>query len=264
MRLAAVVPTLDEEASLPRTLPRAIETADLVVVADGGSRDRTVTIARDAGARVVESAPGRGRQLNAGAQVALDGGADALLFVHADTLLPPGARAAIEGAIVEGAVGGGFTCRFDDPRRRFALGSRIVNLRTRLWRAPLGDQAQFVTADAFRALGGFREWPILEDFDLMRRLKRGRRIAILSPPAITAARRFVEHGIARTIAINWSIWALYLLGMAPERLARLYPASVGRLKAQNPATRAESQGLDVAALATAATGEPSREESSPS
>jgi len=223
MRLAAVVPTLDEEASLPRTLANVGPAADLVVVADGGSRDRTVGVAREAGAVVVTSAPGRGNQLNAGARAALDAGASVLLFVHADTLLPAGARAAIERAIAAGASAGGFLVRFDDPRPIFALGSRIVNLRTRLLRAPLGDQAQFVTREAFLAQGGFREWPILEDFDLILRLKKQGKIAVLSPPVETAARRFVERGIARTIAINWTIWALFLLGADPVRLARLYP-----------------------------------------
>ncbi|HVR30335.1 MAG TPA: TIGR04283 family arsenosugar biosynthesis glycosyltransferase [Thermoanaerobaculia bacterium] len=223
MRLAAVLPTIDEESSLPRVLPRAREIADIVVIADGGSTDRTVEAARDGGARVVESASGRGRQLNAGARAALASGADVLLFVHADTLLPERARRSVEVAIADGAVGGGFEVRFDDPRRIFALGARIVNLRTRLLRAPLGDQAQFATGDAFRAVEGFREWPILEDLDLMRRLRQRGPIAVLRPPAMTAARRFVERGITRTIVTNWSIWALYLLGVDPARLARLYP-----------------------------------------
>jgi rSAM/selenodomain-associated transferase 2 len=224
MRLAAVVPTLDEEASLARALHCAREVSDLIVVADGGSNDSTIAIARAGGAQVVESGPGRGRQLNAGARAALESGAEILLFLHADTVLPAGARPLIESAVESGgAGGGGFEVRFDDPRPIFALGSRIVNLRTRLLRAPLGDQAQFVTRDAFIALGGFREWPILEDLDLMRRLKKQGRVAVLRAPATTAARRFVERGIVRTIATNWSIWALYLAGVDPTRLARLYP-----------------------------------------
>jgi rSAM/selenodomain-associated transferase 2 len=223
MRLAAVVPTLDEEGTLQRTLQCAREACDLVVVADGGSSDATPAVAREARALLVESGAGRGRQLNAGARAALDSGAEVLLFLHADTLLPDGARALIERAAASGAAGGGFEVRFDDPRWIFALGSRIVNLRTRLLRAPLGDQAQFVTGEAFCALGGFREWPILEDLDLMRRLKKHGRVAVVRAPVTTAARRFVEGGIARTIAINWSIWALYLAGVDPLRLARLYP-----------------------------------------
>jgi rSAM/selenodomain-associated transferase 2 len=223
MRLAAVIPTLDEESALPRTLARAAIAADLVVIADGGSRDRTPALARAAGAIVVESPAGRGRQLNAGARAALARGCDVLVFVHADTLLPERARERIEGAIGAGAAGGGFEVRFDDPRRIFALGSALVNARTRLLRAPLGDQAQFATRDAFVALEGFNEWPILEDLDFMRRLRKVGRIAVLAPPATTAVRRFVERGIARTVGTNYLIWALYLLGVDPVRLSRLYP-----------------------------------------
>jgi hypothetical protein len=175
-----------------------------------------------AGVRLVESNAGRvdGSTLERGPRSTTE---PALLFLHADTVLPAGARALIERALAGGAVGGGFEVRFDDPRRIFALGSRIVNLRTRLLRAPLGDQAQFLTREAFLALGGFRDWPILEDVDLMRRLRKHGRVEVLRPPATTAVRRFVERGITRTIAINWSIWALYLAGVPPARLARLYP-----------------------------------------
>jgi len=124
--------------------------------------------------------------------------------------------------------------RFDDDGFWMRLGSRLVNLRTRLTRVPLGDQAQFVTRDAFAALGGFRDWPILEDLDFMRRLKRHARasggIALLDPPVVTAARRYLTGGIARTIARNWLIWALYLLGVPPRRLARLYPPKTSRPK----------------------------------
>jgi rSAM/selenodomain-associated transferase 2 len=223
MRIAAVVPTLDEQASLKRTLANVAGAADVIVVADGGSGDQTVAIARRAGAIVISSAPGRGGQLNAGARGALEAGADVLLFVHADTVLPPEARAAIERAVEGGATAGGFRVRYDDPRRLFALGSRIVNLRTRLLRAPLGDQAQWVTREAFTALGGFRDWPILEDLDLMLRAKKAGKVAVLEPRVSTAARRFVERGIVRTIVINWTIWALFFLGVDPVRLARLYP-----------------------------------------
>jgi rSAM/selenodomain-associated transferase 2 len=223
MRLAVVVPTLNEEVSLPRTLARVCGVADLVIVADGGSADRTLAAARGAGASIAESPPGRGRQLNAGARAAIAAGAEILLFVHADTMLPSTARERVEAAVANHAVGGGFEVRFDDRRPIFALGSGIVNLRTRLLRAPLGDQAQFITRDAFVALDGFREWPILEDLDLMRRLRRHGPIAVLRPPVTTSARRFVERGITRTIVTNWSIWALYLLGVEPARLARLYP-----------------------------------------
>lgn len=218
-RLAAVIPTLDEEDQLRRHLPRTIELVDEVVVADGGSADATVGVATALGARVVTGAAGRGRQLNRGAAAAT---ADVLLFLHADTVLTPQAVAALRRALADGFDGGGFLCRFDNPRPIYRLGERIVNLRTRLTRCPLGDQAQFVTREAFASLGGYRDWPLLEDLDLIRRLRKTFRVAVLAPPVVTSARRYEEKGIARTIAINWAIFALFALGVPAERLQRLY------------------------------------------
>lgn len=220
MRLAIIVPTLNEERALRAFLPRAKAEADDLIVSDGGSTDSTLDIAREIGARVVSGAPGRGVQLNRGAAAAPE--ADVLLFLHADTVLPPGSGEAIRRAIEAGAAGGAFDVHFDADRPLFRLGNRIVNLRTRLTRRPLGDQAQWVRRDVFERLGGYREWPILEDLDFAGRLHRAHGLVLLPGPAVTAARRYVEGGIARTIATNWLIWLLFVLGVSPERLARLY------------------------------------------
>ena len=218
-RLAIVIPTLDEEDQLAARLRRLIDLADEVIVADGGSRDGTRRLAERLGARVVTSEPGRGAQLNAGT-AATD--AEILLFLHADTDLAPESIEALHRAVDKGACGGGFLCRFDQTRPIYRLGESLVNLRTRLTRAPLGDQAQFATAAAFAGIGGFRKWPLLEDLDFIRRLKRHGRVAVLGPPAVTSARRYEEKGIARTIATNWLIFALFFLGVSPHRLRALY------------------------------------------
>jgi rSAM/selenodomain-associated transferase 2 len=223
MRLAIIIPTLNEEQALRSNLPAAARQADLLVVADGGSTDDSVQVARRQGAEVVEAGRGRGCQLDAGARAAIAGGAEWLVFLHADTILPRDAKALVLGVQAQEAVGGGFAVRFDDPRALFRLGAACVNLRTRLCRIPLGDQAQFVRADVFKRLGGFKDWPILEDLDLGLRLRRQGRVAILRQPVTTAARRFTERGIARTIATNWLIWLLFLAGVCPQRLAKLYP-----------------------------------------
>jgi len=222
MRLAIVVPTLNEESALARTLPAALKLADEVIVSDGGSADRTLEIARSEGARTVSGPPGRGVQLNRGAAAALAGGADLLLFLHADTTLPPSAPERLREAMAAGALGGAFYLRFDDDRPQLRLGSWLINLRTRLTRLPLGDQAHFVTADTFLSLGGFKEWPILEDLDFAWRLRRLRRMALIAAPVTTGARRFLEGGVVKTVATNWLIWGLFCLGVSPYRLARLY------------------------------------------
>lgn len=218
-RLAIVIPTIDEVDRIDRAVGIAHREADQVIVVDGGSIDSTRERAGRAGATVVVSPPGRGIQLNRGAQETT---ADIILFLHADTQLPEGAGDRVRQAIEAGAVGGGFRVRFDSRRKLMPLGGRIVNLRTRLTGCPLGDQAQFVSRAAFEALGGFRDWPILEDLDFARRLRRLGPTKLIDPPVITAARRYLEQGVVRTIATNWLIWGLYFAGVSPERLARLY------------------------------------------
>lgn len=225
MRLSIVIPTLNEEHRLGSVLSTALEQADEVWISDGGSEDRTVAVAESYGARTVSGPAGRGIQLNRGAERA-DG--DALLFLHADTRLPPAACVRVRRAIRRGAVGGGFRLRFDTehPGLRFTAGLRFIaeciNLRTRLTGCPLGDQAQFVERTAFTALGGFREWPILEDLDFLRRLKRRGRTVLLEEPIVTSPRRYLRRGAVRTIATNWLIFALYFAGVSPRRLARFY------------------------------------------
>lgn len=213
-----MVPTLNEEDTLRRNLPAALAAADEVVVADGGSMDRTPEVARELGARVVAGPPGRGSQLNQGAAAAT---ADILVFLHADTTLPPGGVAAVRQIVARGAAGGAFLVRFDSGGI-LRLGSWLVNLRTRLTRLPLGDQAQFATRETFDRLGGFKDWPILEDLDFALRLRRTGRLALIEDMVTTGARRFRAQGVLRTVATNWLIWLLFLLGVSPHRLARLY------------------------------------------
>ena len=217
--VAAIIPTLNEESSLRQSLPEVISAADEVLVSDGGSRDKTLRMAEELGAKIVSGTSGRGPQLNRGAAATRS---DALVFLHADTRLPDGAIPAIRRAIGSGKVGGGFRVRFDTDNRIMALGTRLVQLRTRLTQSPLGDQAQFVSRTIFNDLGGFREWPALEDLDFIRRMKRRGEVVVLPLEATTSARRYLEEGIGRTVALNWLIWALYFAGVPPHRLARLY------------------------------------------
>jgi rSAM/selenodomain-associated transferase 2 len=219
MRLAIVVPTLNEEDTLRRYLPAAFAVADEVIVSDGGSADGTLAVARELGARVVEGPPGRGGQLNRGAAAAT---ADVLLFLHADTTLPARGAERVREAVARGAPGGAFFLRFDVDRPMQRLGCRLINWRTRWLRVPLGDQAQFATRETFENLGGFRDWPILEDLDFALRLRRLAGFTLVEEPVTTGARRFVEQGAVRTVATNWLIWLLFLCGVSPHRLARLY------------------------------------------
>lgn len=219
MQVSVIVPTLNEEKSLATTLKHLRGHTDRIVVSDGGSTDGTEQVARSFEVDWVSGPPGRGGQLNRGA-TRVD--TEALLFVHADTRLPDRAIDLVTNALETGHLGGGFMVDFESDLRIMALGSRLVNLRTRLTRVPLGDQAQFVHAEPFARLGGYRDWPILEDLDFMRRLKKEGKIALVPHAVLTSDRRYAQRGVARTVALNWLIWALYLTGLHPAKLARLY------------------------------------------
>ena len=224
MRLAIVMPVLEEAARVEAAIAAARTHCDELIVVDGGSRDRTAELASDTGARV-ESVPkaGRGLQLRTGASLAIEAGADVLLFLHADTRLPPAARPAVERAVNSGAAGGGFLIDFDAAPPLLRRGRVLVDIRTRRLRLPLGDQAQFATTAAYVACGGFSDLPILEDLDFIGRLRRQGRISIVEQRATTSSRRFAERGVVRTVAANWLIWSLFAAGVKPARLAGLYP-----------------------------------------
>lgn len=219
-----LIPVVDEGPRLARLLPGLAAELELgaddeIVLADGGSSDGGPGIAREHSIRVVASPPGRGVQLDRAVRTAQG---DVILVLHADTRLPAGAVERIRRAVAEGAEGGGFLLSFDSPRRIFRLAAWLINRRTQGTRLPLGDQAQFVRRTVLEEIGGFRPWPILEDLDLARRLKRRGRLVILPVRVVTSARRFEARGIVRTVATNWLIWLLFALGVPPHRLARLY------------------------------------------
>jgi len=240
-----VIPAVDEEdaieaaiasargscvSSRAREAPRGGSSSDPVaevaldpkevIVVDGGSRDRTAERARAAGARVLAAPRGRARQLEAGWRAS---GADVVLFLHADTLLPAGWSTAVQSALADPRVAGGaFALRFD--RRSFAL--RIIEwgarLRVALLGLPYGDQALFVRRDALEAVGGVPPVPILEDVDLVRALRRRGRLAMLALPVTSSARRYQRGGVARTWWRNALALAAWRLGVDRERLAAWY------------------------------------------
>ena len=210
-RVSAIIPTLNEEARIGATIDAARAAGvDEIIVADGGSTDATVAIAQARGARVITGESMRAKQLNRGAAEATG---DVLIFLHADTLLPVGAADAVLDA---NAGCGGFLVEFIEPGLRLACVAFMINARTRLTRAPWGDQAQFFRRDAFP---GYPEIPIMEDYVAARRMKR----AVIVPLKVrTSGRRFLTKGVIRASTINWVIIAAYHLGVSTERLARWY------------------------------------------
>jgi len=219
--LSIIIPTLDEALSIGATLDAVAREAPgaEVIVVDGGSRDATAEIARGRGVKVVSAGRGRGRQMYDGA---VNARGRVLWFLHADTLPSAGCAGAMEEALSDpSVVAGNFDVYFDGgrPAARF-----LTWLYPRLRKLGLcyGDSGIFVRREAYERVGGFRDFPIFEDLDLVRRLRRVGRVAHLGARVTTSSRRFEGRSFALTFA-RWSLLqALYWLGVSPHTLARMY------------------------------------------
>jgi rSAM/selenodomain-associated transferase 2 len=218
--VSIIVPTLNEATTM-RDLAAALDRLRgefEVIVCDGGSADATVGIALQCGLRVIEAPRGRGSQMNAGAKLAKG---ETLLFLHSDTRLPEDALERVGDALDDEMVcGGNFSLIFGGDTREAWLLTRIYPL-LRLGGMLYGDSAIFVRRGVFDSLGGYREYPIFEDCDLYRRMRRLGRFVRLNACATTSSRRF-EGRFIRTFAL-WSLMqTLYWLGVNPSILNRLY------------------------------------------
>ena len=223
MRLAIIIPALDEAAGIAATLAslQPLRAAGHeVIVVDGGSRDGTPAAAQPLADRVLAAARGRASQMNAGADAATG---DVLLFLHADTRLPPGAdRAVLDGLAAAGASWGRFDVRIEGRSPLLGPVAWLMNRRSRLTGIATGDQAIFVTRAAFAAVGGFPALPLMEDVELSARLRRRSPPLCLRDRVVTSGRRWESRGVVRTIVLMWWLRLRYFLGAAPERLRRIY------------------------------------------
>lgn len=226
MKISVVIPVLNEKETLPATLESLAAFPDLfeIVVVDGGSTDgmrETLAGGLPVTARLVSSECGRGNQLNAGAKAARG---DVLVFLHADTCLPPHAMREIDHALSDPRVaGGGFCVRFKEEKPRILRAVETgINFRTKFFRDPTGDQAIFCRRSAWAGMGGFAQWPIFEDVDFMHRLRGFGRCKVVPSPVVTSARRYIAWGVFRTVLLMWALRIGYWLGISPFRLHRWY------------------------------------------
>ncbi|MBB4636384.1 TIGR04283 family arsenosugar biosynthesis glycosyltransferase [Longimicrobium terrae] len=222
-RISIIIPALNEAEGIADTLAALAPLrarGHQVIVADGGSADATVELARPLADAIVDAPRGRALQQNAGAAAA-DG--DVLLFLHADTRLPPDAdRLVLDGLAAGGAGWGRFDVRLTGGAPMLRVVERMISLRSRATGIATGDQAIFVRRDWWERAGGFPPIPLMEDVALSTTLRRRGRPLCLRAAVTTSSRRWEQRGVWRTILLMWRLRMEYALGADPERLAARY------------------------------------------
>jgi rSAM/selenodomain-associated transferase 2 len=255
MKLSVVIPVLNERDSLPATIAAlracrgitesvvsetgvskttATKTAastimlSEIIIADGGSTDGTADWVRaQQDLILVDSARGKGPQLNAGAARATG---DMLLFLHADCILSPPAFRALQSAWADNVVcGGAFYVRFAERRpRSLHIVAWGINVRARLRNSATGDQGIFVRRDVFQSVGGAPDWPLFEDVELVRRIKRAGKFLVLKTPLTISPRRYLAHGVWHTVFLVYFLRFAYWLGVPPQRLKNWFRDARGK------------------------------------
>jgi rSAM/selenodomain-associated transferase 2 len=225
IRFSIIVPVLHESDTISSFIEHLerleYDAGHEIIVADGSpGRDTIQAIGSEKVIKIV-APKGRARQMNMGASVA---NGEILVFLHADTELPRNALVEIDSAMAQTyCVGGAFELDIKSERFRFKLLSRLASIRCHLTRIPYGDQAIFIKRDYFNTIGGYREIPLMEDVELMRRIKRrGDKICILRDRVTTSPRRWEQEGFIYANLRNAALFTMYLLGVSPEKLASFY------------------------------------------
>lgn len=220
-KISVVIPVLNEAETIQRTIFAAQDASNIeIIVVDGGSVDETVEIARKLGLKVLFSHAGRAKQMNSGAKVATG---EILLFLHGDTRLPTNYDYFIREALaIPKIVAGAFELNIEGDLRGLRFVEKMVKARSRFFSLPYGDQAIFLQSSTFRDIGGFKDLPIMEDFELIQQLKKRGKITLIPLPVITSGRRWQKLGVFKTTLINQLIILGYSLGISPSQLARWY------------------------------------------
>ena len=219
--ISVVIPALNEAETIGPALASAqnFNGIELIVV-DGGSQDKTPEVAQSSGAQVLHSLPGRARQMNAGAEAAQG---EFLVFLHADTSLPAGFADHVRRILTTpGVAAGAFELKIDASSPGLRIIEAVANWRSRYLKMPYGDQAIFLRKNIFNESGGFPEIPIMEDFQLVRQVRRQGQIVMAPAAVLTSPKRWQRVGPWRVTLINQAVILGFFLGVKPERLARWY------------------------------------------
>ncbi len=225
LRVSIIIPVLNESERINSIIDslrdQTLEYGFEVIVVDGDLKGSTNNVIADKNVKTLTARKGRGSQMNAGAEVAKG---DILLFLHADTILPERALKKISDALEdEKYVAGAFDLAIDSDKLFLKYISYRANFRSRQNRIPYGDQAIFIRKEYFNRIGGYKKIPLMEDVDLMRRIKKDRRkICILKEKVITSARRWESDGLLYTSFRNQVLLTLFYLGVSTSKLAKFY------------------------------------------
>ena len=223
--ISIIIPVLNEAGGINHLIAhlRSIDVgrSSEIIVVDGDPDGGTLKAIRDGSVIKVKSARGRARQMNEGARIA---GGNTLLFLHADTELPQEALSLIVTALNDGGfVGGAFDLAIKSRRLSFRLIESMASFRSRITGIPFGDQAIFIRKDYFQAIGGYSDMPLMEDIEIMQRIKkRGSKIRIIRRQVLTSPRRWENEGIVRCTLRNWLLQLLHYCGVSPSTLMKWY------------------------------------------
>ena len=224
-QISIIIPVYDEASIIHRTISdvQALEydgNVEIIIV-DGNPKKNTLQAVCEDRVRTLASRKGRALQMNRGADVAQG---EILLFLHADTVLPPeGLKHIMTALRTEDVVAGAFDLGIQSDKRVFRMIEKMVFYRTRLTKIPYGDQAIFIKRKFFEKIGGYKEIPVMEDVELMRRIKSsGSKTAIIPHPVLTSPRRWEKEGVLYCTLRNWILAMLYLLGVPLSRLSKFY------------------------------------------
>lgn len=227
--ISVIIPVLNEANTIAQTISNAQKATDIeIIVVDAGSNDGTVELVQSLDVQCISALPGRATQMNQGAKAATG---EMLLFLHGDTILPSGFDQLVRVALVKPkTIAGAFELGIRGTAGSLRLVEKMVNWRSRHLQMPYGDQGIFLKAKIFEEVGGFPEIPIMEDFELMRQLRKRGQITIVSASVLTSGRRWQKLGILKTTLINQIVIIAYLLGVSPEILAQWYRGQMAEVR----------------------------------
>ncbi|NEP88894.1 MAG: glycosyltransferase family 2 protein [Okeania sp. SIO2C2] len=221
--ISIIIPVLNEVSTIIQTISTAQTAKDKdieIIVVDGGSNDGTIELIKCLNVQIISSLPGRATQMNCGAKIATG---KILLFLHGDTFLPLNFDQLLQDILVKPTIiAGAFELSIRGTKKSLRIVERMVNWRSHYLQMPYGDQGIFLPAKVFQEIGGFPEIPIMEDFELIRRLKKRGQVATVPTSVSTSGRRWQKLGILKTTLINQIVIIAYLFGISPQRLARWY------------------------------------------